>query len=63
MNQDNRSAHTNLAGQKVVEGNIQYTEWEKYAAKNSYFSKAVIQDGRRDKEFPRQAKNKGVHDP
>ena len=29
---------------------------------NSFFSKGVIQDRRRDKEFPRQAKYKGVHD-
>ena len=29
---------------------------------NTYFSKGVIQDRRRDKDFPRQATYKGVHD-
>ena len=29
---------------------------------NSFFSKGVIQERRRDKEFPRQATYKGVHD-
>ena len=28
---------------------------------NSFFSNGVIQDRRRDNEFPRQAKYKGVH--
>ena len=60
MNQFAADLSTNLASQKEVEGNIQYAEWEKYAAKNSFFSKAVIQD--REKDFPRQAKYKGVHD-
>ena len=29
---------------------------------NSCFSKGVIQDRKREKDFPRQAKYKGVHD-
>ena len=29
---------------------------------NSCFSKGVIQEERRDNDFPRQAKYKGVHD-
>ena len=29
---------------------------------NSFFSKGVIQERRRDKDFPRQATYKGVHD-
>ena len=29
---------------------------------NSFFSKRVIQERRREKEFPRQATYKGVHD-
>ena len=55
-NPDNRSAHTHFAVQKVVEGNIRYTEWEKYAATNSLYNKAVIQDRKRIKNF--QADNK-----
>ena len=47
-----RPIHRNLAGQKGVTGYIQCAESEKYAAKNS--SKAVIQNRRRDKKFPRQ---------
>jgi len=41
---------------------IQSTEKEKSAAKNTLFSKAIIQNRKRDKEFPRQMENKGVHD-
>ena len=52
----------NLAGQKGVVGYIQCAESEKYAAKNSLSSKAVIQNRRRDKKFPRQTKIKGVCD-
>ena len=37
-------------------------EWEELTAKNTLSSKAVIQTRRRDKEFPRQTKTKGVHD-
>ena len=37
MNQFAADLSTNLASQKEVEGNIQYAEWEKYAAKNSFF--------------------------
>ena len=29
---------------------------------NSFFSKCVIQEGKRDKDFPRQATYKGVQD-
>ena len=49
-----RPIHRNLAGQKGVEGYIQCAESEKYAAKNSLSSKAIIQNRRRDKKFPRQ---------
>ena len=35
-------------------------EREKSAAKNTLSSKAVTQNRRRDKEFPRQAETKGV---
>ena len=49
-----RPIHRNLAGQKGVAGYIQCAELEKYAAKNSLSSKAVIQNRRRDKTFPRQ---------
>ena len=35
---------------------------KKYADKNSLSSKAVIQNRRRDKKFPRQTKTKGVCD-
>ena len=48
-----RPIHRNLAGQKAVVRYIQCAESEKYAAKNSLSSKAVIQN-RRDKKFPRQ---------
>ena len=48
--------HRNLAGQKGVAGYIQCAESEKYAAKNSLSSKAVIQNRRREKKFPRQTK-------
>lgn len=37
MNQFAADLSTNLASQKEVEGNIQYAEWEKYAAKNPFF--------------------------
>ena len=33
---------------------------KKYVVNNSLSSKAVIQNRRRDKEFPRQTKSKGV---
>ena len=36
MNQFAADLSTNVASQKEVEGNIQYAEWEKYAAKNSF---------------------------
>ena len=29
---------------------------------NSFFSKGVIQERKKDKDFPRQARYKGVHD-
>ena len=35
---------------------------KKYAAKNSLSSKAVIQNRKRDRKFPRQTKIKGVCD-
>ena len=53
-----RPIHRNLAGQKGVAGCIQCAESEKYAAKNSLSSKAVIQNRRRDSKFPRQTKIK-----
>ena len=43
--------HRNLAGHKEVGGYIQCAESEKYTAKKSLSSKAVIQN-RRDKKFP-----------
>jgi len=45
-----------------VAGYIQHAQWEKHATKNIVFSKAAIQNRRRDKEFPRQAKPKGVRE-
>jgi len=45
-----------------LSGYKQHAEWEKYAAKNTLSSKAVIQNRRRDKEFPRQTKAKVVHE-
>ena len=36
-------------------------EREKPTAKNTLPGKVIIQNGRRDKEFPRQAKIKGVY--
>ena len=57
-----RPIHKNLAGQKEVAGYIQCAESEKYAAKNSLPSKAVIQNRRRDKKFPKQTQIKGVCD-
>ena len=53
-----RPIHRNLAGQKGVAGYIQCAESEKYAAKNSLPSKAVIQNRKRDKKFPRQLSSK-----
>ena len=38
-----------------------FTEWGKYAAKNTLSNKSVIQN-RRDEEFPRQTETKGVCD-
>jgi len=35
---------------------------KKYADKNTPSSKAIIQNRRRDIEFPRQAKVEGIHD-
>jgi len=35
---------------------------KKPAAKNMLLSKAIIQTRRRDKEFPKQTKVKGIHD-
>ena len=49
-----------LAGQKGMAGYIQWAEWEKYVVKNILSSKTVIQNKRRDKEFLRQTKTKGV---
>ena len=43
-----RPIHRNLAGQKGVAGYIQWVESEKYAAKNSLSSKAIIQNRRKD---------------
>jgi len=40
-----------------LSGYKQHAEWEKYAAKNTLSSKAVIQNTRRNKEFPRQKVN------
>ena len=48
--------------EKGVAGYIQCAESEKYATMNSLSSKAVIQNRRRDKKFPRQTKIKGVCD-
>ena len=53
-----RPIHRNLAGQKGVAGYIQCAESEKYAAKNSLSSKAVIQNRRRAKNFPDKQKLK-----
>ena len=59
----NISVHRNMAGQKGVTGNIESDEWKKKCApKNSLFSKAVIQNRRRDKEFPKQTTKKTVLD-
>jgi len=41
---------------------IQCAKWEKYVVKNTLSSKTAIQNRRRDKEFPRQAKTKGVYE-
>lgn len=40
---------------------IQSSELEKSAAKNTLSSKTNIKNKRKDKEFPRQAKVKGIH--
>ena len=48
--------------ERSVAGYIQHPELEKYAAEKSLFSKAVIQNRRNDKEFPRHTKTKGVCD-
>ena len=47
-----RPIHRNLAGQKGVAEYIQCAESEKYAAKNSLSSKAVIQNRGEIKAFP-----------
>ena len=57
-----RPIHRNLAGKKGVAGYTQCAESEKYEAKNSLSSKAVIQNRRRNKKFHRQTKIKGVCD-
>ena len=57
-----RPIQRNLAGQKGVAGYTQYAESEKYAAKNSLSSKAVIQNRRRDKVSQTKKKIKGVGD-
>ena len=44
--------YRNLAGKKGVVGYIQHAESERYTVKNSLPSKAVIQNRRRDKQFP-----------
>ena len=41
---------------------IQSAEREKSAAKNDLSSKAITQNGRRDQEFLKQTKTKGIHD-
>ena len=46
-----RSIYRNLADQKGVAGYILSAGLEKYTAKNSVYSEAVIQNRRRDKEF------------
>ena len=43
-----RPIYRNVAGQKGVAGYTQSAKSEKYAAKNSLSSKAVIQNRRRD---------------
>ena len=53
-----RSISRNLAGKKGVTGCIQCAELDKSATKNYLSSKSVIQNRRRDKEFPRQQKLK-----
>ena len=50
---------TNLASQKALAGCIESAEREKSEAKNTLSNKVAIQN-RRDKEFPRQTKTKGV---
>ena len=57
-----RPIQRNLAGLKGGVGFVQSAELETYAAKNSLFSKAVIQNRRREKKVPRQTKFKGVCD-
>ena len=52
-----RPIHRNFAGQKGVARYIQCAASEKYAAKNSLSSKAVIQTRRRDKKFSQTNKN------
>ena len=47
-----RPIHRTFAGQKGVAGYIQCAELEKYAARNSLSSNAVIQNRRRDEKFP-----------
>ena len=50
-----RPSHRHLAGQKGMAGYIQYAEvQQEYAAKNSLSSKAIIQNRRTAKNFPRQ---------
>ena len=57
-----RSIHRNLSWKKGMARYIQCTESEKYAVKDSLSSKAVIQNRRRKRKFPRKTKIKGVRD-
>ena len=50
-----------MAGQKRMAGNLQCDEQEKYAAKHPLPNKSVIQNRRRDKDFPKQTKTEGIH--
>ena len=49
-----RPIHRNLADQEEVARYIQCVQSEKYGAKNILSSKAVIQNRRKDKKFPKQ---------
>ena len=53
-----RLIHRNLAGQKGVAGYIQCAESEKYAAKNSFSSKASFKIEGEIKSFPDKQKLK-----
>lgn len=43
----------NFPSQRKVSCYMQSAEWEKYAAKNTLSSRAIIHNRRRDKEFPK----------